>query len=69
MLLILGPLREAYPQLTIELWEDVTASLLDRLRSQRLDAALIATEIPEVLRRDPDHHTGADEITAETRSE
>jgi LysR family transcriptional regulator, hydrogen peroxide-inducible genes activator len=45
--LILGPLREAYPRLTIELWEDVTVSLLERLRSQRLDAALLATEIPE----------------------
>jgi LysR family hydrogen peroxide-inducible transcriptional activator len=45
--LILGPLREACPRLTIELWEDVTASLLDRLRGQRLDAALIATEVPE----------------------
>jgi LysR family hydrogen peroxide-inducible transcriptional activator len=45
--LILGPLREAYPQLTIELWEDITVSLLERLRSRRLDAALIATEIPE----------------------
>jgi LysR family hydrogen peroxide-inducible transcriptional activator len=45
--MILGPLREAYPQLTIELWEDITLSLLERLRSQRLDAALIATEIPE----------------------
>ncbi|MGH9646549.1 MAG: LysR substrate-binding domain-containing protein [Bryobacteraceae bacterium] len=45
--LILGPLREAYPRLTIELWEDITVSLLDRLRSQRLDAALLATEIPE----------------------
>jgi LysR family hydrogen peroxide-inducible transcriptional activator len=47
MPLILGPLREAHPQLTIELWEDITVSLLERLRSQRLDAALIATEIPE----------------------
>jgi len=45
--LILGPLREAYPRLTIELWEDITVSLLDRLRSQRLDAALLATEVPE----------------------
>jgi LysR family hydrogen peroxide-inducible transcriptional activator len=45
--LILGPLREAYPRLTIELWEDITVSLLDRLRGQRLDAALLATEIPE----------------------
>jgi LysR family hydrogen peroxide-inducible transcriptional activator len=46
--LILGPLRAAYPGLTIELWEDITVSLLERLRSQRLDAALLATEIPEV---------------------
>ena len=45
--LILGPLREAYPRLSIELWEDITVSLLERLRSQRLDAALLATEIPE----------------------
>ena len=47
MPLILGPLREACPRMTIELWEDITVSLLDRLRSQRLDAALIATEIPQ----------------------
>jgi LysR family hydrogen peroxide-inducible transcriptional activator len=47
MPLILGPLREACPRLTIELWEDITVSLLDRLRSQQLDAALIATEIPQ----------------------
>ncbi len=45
--LILGPLREAYPLLTIELWEDITVSLVERLRGQRLDAALLATEIPE----------------------
>lgn len=45
--LILGPLREAHPRLTIELWEDITVSLLERLRSQRLDAALLATEVPE----------------------
>lgn len=42
MPLILGPLRETYPQLTLELWEDLTLPLLDRLRGQRLDAALIA---------------------------
>jgi LysR family transcriptional regulator, hydrogen peroxide-inducible genes activator len=46
MPLILGPLREAYPKLTIELWEDITSSLLERLRGQQLDAALIATEVP-----------------------
>lgn len=44
---ILGPLRAACPQMTIELWEDVTVSLLERLRSQRLDAALLATEVAE----------------------
>jgi LysR family transcriptional regulator, hydrogen peroxide-inducible genes activator len=47
MPLILGPLRAAYPRLTIELWEDVTAVLLDLLRTHRLDAALIATAVPE----------------------
>ncbi len=47
--LILGPLREAYPQMTIELWEDLTHSLLGLLRTQRLDVALIATEPEEDL--------------------
>lgn len=42
--LVLAPLREALPGLEIEPWEDVTATLLDRLRSHGLDAALIATE-------------------------
>jgi LysR family hydrogen peroxide-inducible transcriptional activator len=45
--LILGPLRETYPQLIVELWEDITVSLLERLRGQQLDAALLATEIPQ----------------------
>ena len=49
MPLILGPLREAYPGLTIELWEDITSSLLERLRGQQLDAAVIATEVPGYL--------------------
>jgi LysR family hydrogen peroxide-inducible transcriptional activator len=47
MPLILGPLRDAYPQMTIELWEDLTHHLLAMLRTQRLDAALIATEVDE----------------------
>lgn len=47
MPMILGPLREACPEMPIELWEDFTVSLVDMLRSQRLDAAIIATEIPE----------------------
>jgi LysR family hydrogen peroxide-inducible transcriptional activator len=44
---VLTPLRQAHPQLIVELWEDVTETLLDRLRTQRLDAALIATEARE----------------------
>jgi LysR family hydrogen peroxide-inducible transcriptional activator len=50
MPLILLPLRQAYPGLTIELWEDQTRSLIDGLRSHRLDAALLATaaEAPEI---------------------
>ncbi len=50
MPLILAPLKQNYPGLTIELWEDQTASLLDGLRNHRLDAALLATEAdaPEI---------------------
>lgn len=47
MPLVLAPLRKDYPQMPIELWEDLTHVLLDLVRSRRLDAALIATEIPE----------------------
>jgi LysR family hydrogen peroxide-inducible transcriptional activator len=48
--LILKPLKQAYPGLTIELWEDQTRSLVDGLRNHRLDAALLATETdaPEI---------------------
>ena len=49
--LILKPLKQGYPGLTIELWEDQTKSLVDGLRNHRLDAALLATE------------TGAPEVT------
>lgn len=50
MPLILKPLREDYPGLTIELWEDQTRSLIDGLRNHRLDAALLATpaDAPEI---------------------
>jgi LysR family hydrogen peroxide-inducible transcriptional activator len=50
MPLILGPLRQAYPGLTIELWEDQTRSLIEGLRNHRLDAALLATpaDAPEI---------------------
>jgi LysR family transcriptional regulator, hydrogen peroxide-inducible genes activator len=44
MPLILKPLKQSYPGLTIELWEDQTRSLMDGLRNHRLDAALLATE-------------------------
>ncbi len=47
---ILKPLRQAYPGLVIELWEDHTRSLIDGLRNHRLDAALLATaaDSPEI---------------------
>jgi LysR family hydrogen peroxide-inducible transcriptional activator len=47
---ILKPLREAYPGLTIDLWEDQTLALVESLRNHRLDAALLATkaEGPEI---------------------
>jgi LysR family hydrogen peroxide-inducible transcriptional activator len=50
MPLILKPLRQAYPGLTIELWEDQTRALIDSLRNHRLDAALLATatDVPEI---------------------
>jgi LysR family hydrogen peroxide-inducible transcriptional activator len=50
MPLILNPLRQEYPGLAIELWEDQTRSLIDGLRNHRLDAALLATaaESPEI---------------------
>ncbi len=48
MPLILKPLRQAYPGLTIELWEDQTRALIDALRNHRLDAAAAghATDAP-----------------------
>lgn len=45
--LILDPLRLAAPRMSIVLWEDFTHVLLDMLRSGRLDAALIATQVPD----------------------
>jgi LysR family hydrogen peroxide-inducible transcriptional activator len=50
MPILLKPLRQAYPGLTIELWEDQTRALIDGLRNHRLDAALLATapESPEI---------------------
>lgn len=50
MPLILKPLKQAYPGLTIELWEDQTRALVENLRNHKLDAALLATETdaPEI---------------------
>jgi len=47
---ILKPLRQAYPGLVIELWEDQTRPLIEGLRNHRLDAALLATvsDVPEI---------------------
>jgi len=50
MPILLKPLRQAFPGLTIELWEDQTRALIDGLRNHRLDAALLATapDAPEI---------------------
>ncbi|MGA7339550.1 MAG: LysR substrate-binding domain-containing protein [Terracidiphilus sp.] len=50
MPMILKPLRQAYPGMILELWEDQTRSLIDGLRNHRLDAALLATppDAPEI---------------------
>jgi LysR family hydrogen peroxide-inducible transcriptional activator len=45
--LILDPLRLSAPRMSIVLWEDFTHVLLDMLRDRRLDAALIATQVPD----------------------
>jgi LysR family hydrogen peroxide-inducible transcriptional activator len=45
--LVVGPLREALPQLAVEPWEDQTAVLLRQLRVHEVDAAVLATEITE----------------------
>lgn len=48
--MILKPLKQAYPGLKLELWEDQTRWLIDGLRNHRLDAALLATppDAPEI---------------------
>jgi LysR family hydrogen peroxide-inducible transcriptional activator len=47
MPLILVPLRKQYPQLKLILAEEVTESLIRRLRSHELDAAMLATPVDE----------------------
>ncbi|HEY1766445.1 MAG TPA: LysR substrate-binding domain-containing protein [Terracidiphilus sp.] len=50
MPMILKPLKQDFPAMTLELWEDQTRSLIDGLRNHRLDAALLATpaDAPEI---------------------
>lgn len=50
MPIILKPLRQAYPGLVIELWEDQTRPLIEAMRDHRLDGALLATaaHVPEI---------------------
>ena len=47
MPLLLGPLAKSHPQMRIELWEDLTRNLLERLRAREIDAALLATPVKE----------------------
>ncbi|MDH5232932.1 MAG: LysR substrate-binding domain-containing protein [Gammaproteobacteria bacterium] len=47
MPLILLPFKKAYPQLKLALSEEITDTLLARLRNHEIDAALIATNINE----------------------
>lgn len=45
MPLILKPLRKECPGLSIEFWEDLTGPIVHLLSTQKLDAALIATDL------------------------
>ena len=47
MPLILMPLRKRYPQMKLVLSEELTDSLLERLRNHEIDAALLATPVAE----------------------
>ncbi len=47
MPLILVPLKRAYPQLRLVLSEEITETLLERLRAHQIDAALLATPVDE----------------------
>jgi LysR family hydrogen peroxide-inducible transcriptional activator len=44
---VLGPLRKQCPDMAVELWEDLTHSLLEKLGNQQLDAALLATNVTQ----------------------
>jgi len=45
--LILAPLREAYPQMRLVLFEEITDRLLERLGGHEIDVALIATPVDD----------------------
>jgi LysR family hydrogen peroxide-inducible transcriptional activator len=45
--LILRPLKKYYPQMKLVLSEELTDTLLDRLRTHEIDAALLATPVAE----------------------
>lgn len=47
MPLILLPLKQQYPQMRLVLSEEVTDTLMERLRNHEIDAALIATPVEE----------------------
>lgn len=47
MPLILVPLKKQYPQMKLVLSEEMTDTLLGRLHSHEIDAALLATEVDE----------------------
>jgi LysR family hydrogen peroxide-inducible transcriptional activator len=47
MPLLLQPLKKRYPKLRVVLSEEITERLLQRLREHSIDAALIATAVPD----------------------
>ncbi|MCB1875583.1 MAG: LysR family transcriptional regulator [Chromatiales bacterium] len=47
MPLVLMPLRERYPQMRLILSEEITDSLMERLREHQIDVALIATPVDD----------------------
>ena len=47
MPLILMPLKRQHPQMKLVLSEELTDTLLERLRNHEIDAALLATPVPE----------------------
>jgi len=45
--LVLGLIKKRYPSLKLVLFEEITASLLERLRHHQIDAAIVATPVTE----------------------